>query len=59
MLSSSEKERLIDKLISSLDKSDKVIDLLWEKEAKGRINAYSLRKINAVIPLHKVATHPG
>jgi putative addiction module component (TIGR02574 family) len=35
-----EKADLIDKLLSSLDKSDKEIDKLWSKEVENRINAY-------------------
>lgn len=48
MLKSSEKAQLIDKLISSLDKSDNDIDELWKKEAEDRINAYEQGKIKAV-----------
>jgi len=44
---------LIDKLISSLDKSDKEIDELWAREAEDRIYAYDQRKIKA-ISLEKV-----
>jgi putative addiction module component (TIGR02574 family) len=43
-----EKAQLIDKLISSLDKSDKEIDKLWSKEAEDRIDAYDQGKINSV-----------
>ncbi len=35
-----EKADLVDKLLSSLDKSDKEIDKLWTKEVEDRINAY-------------------
>jgi putative addiction module component (TIGR02574 family) len=35
-----EKADLIDKLLSSLDKSDKEIDKIWAKEVENRINAY-------------------
>ena len=52
-LSPSEKARLIDKLISSLDKPDKEIDELWAKEAEDRIDAYDQGKIK-VISLEKV-----
>ncbi len=52
-LKPSEKAQLIDKLISSLDKSDKEIDELWAKEAEDRIDAYDLGKIKA-ISLEKV-----
>jgi putative addiction module component (TIGR02574 family) len=47
-LKSSEKAKLIEKLISSLDKSDKEIDQLWSKEAESRIDAYDQGKIRAV-----------
>jgi putative addiction module component (TIGR02574 family) len=52
-LSPSEKAQLIDKLISTLDKSDKEIDELWAKEAEDRIDAYDQGKIKA-ISLEKV-----
>jgi hypothetical protein len=39
-LSPSQKAQLIDKLISSLDKSAREIDELWAKEAEDRIDAY-------------------
>jgi putative addiction module component (TIGR02574 family) len=52
-LKPSEKAQLIEKLIASLDKSDKEIDALWAKEAEDRINAYDLGKIKA-ISLEKV-----
>lgn len=48
MLSPSEKAQLIDKLISTLDKSDKEIDVLWSKEAEDRIDAYDQGKIKAI-----------
>jgi len=44
----SEKAQLIDKLISSLDKSDKEIDELWAKEAEDRIDAYDQGKLKAI-----------
>lgn len=49
----SQKAELIDKLLSSLDKSDKEIDELWAKEAENRIDAYDQGKIMA-ISLEKV-----
>ena len=52
-LKPSEKAQLIDKLISSLDKSDKEIDALWAREAEDRIDAYDQGKIKA-ISLEKV-----
>ena len=48
LLRPSEKARLIDKLISSLDKPDKEIDELWAKEAEDRIDAYDQGKLKAV-----------
>lgn len=47
-LNPSEKAQLIDKLISTLDKSDKEIDELWAKEAEDRIDAYDQGKIKAI-----------
>jgi len=52
-LKPSEKAQLIDKLISTLDESDKEIDELWAKEAENRIDAYDQGKIKA-ISLEKV-----
>ena len=43
-----QKAQLIDKLISSLDMSDKEIDELWAKEAEDRIEAYNAGKMKAV-----------
>ena len=47
-LTISEKAQLIDRLISSLDQSDKKIDVLWAKEAENRIDAYEQGKIPAI-----------
>jgi len=47
-LKPSEKAKLIDKLLSSLDVPDKKIDELWAKEAENRINAYEQGKIKTV-----------
>ena len=47
-LKPSEKAQLIDKLISTLDKSDKEIDELWAREAEDRIEAYDQGKIKAI-----------
>jgi putative addiction module component (TIGR02574 family) len=52
-LSPSEKAQLIDKLISTLDKSDKEIDKLWAEEVEDRLDAYDQGKIKA-ISLEKV-----
>ncbi|MGB9500435.1 MAG: addiction module protein [Dissulfuribacterales bacterium] len=48
ILRSSEKARLIDQLIFSLDKPDTEIDKLWAKEAEVRIDAYDQGKLKAV-----------
>lgn len=47
-LKPSEKAKLIEKLISVLNRSDKEIDQLWSKEAESRIDAYDQGKIRAV-----------
>jgi putative addiction module component (TIGR02574 family) len=47
-LSPSEKAQLIDKLISTLDKSDKEIDELWAKESEDRIDAYEQGELKAI-----------
>jgi putative addiction module component (TIGR02574 family) len=47
------KAQLIDKLFTSLDKSDKEIDELWAKEVEERIEAYDQGKIK-VISLEKI-----
>lgn len=49
----SEKAQLIDKLISSLDKSDEEIDKLWANEAEDRIDAFDQGRLKA-ISLEKV-----
>ncbi len=52
-LTPSEKAKLIDKLISNLDKPDKEIDELWAREAEDRLDAYDQGRIKA-ISLEKV-----
>jgi len=47
-LAPTEKAKLIDKLLSSLDKPDKELDKLWAKEAEDRIEAYEQGKIRAL-----------
>jgi putative addiction module component (TIGR02574 family) len=47
-LSPFEKAKLIDKLISSLDKPDKEIDGLWAEEVEDRIDAYDKGKLKSV-----------
>jgi len=43
-----EKIKLVDQLISSLDKPDKDIDKLWAEEAESRLDAYKQGKLKAV-----------
>ena len=47
-LTSAEKAKLIDKLLSSLDHPDKEIDQLWAEEAESRIDAYEQGKLKAL-----------
>jgi putative addiction module component (TIGR02574 family) len=47
-LKPAEKAKLIDKLLSSLDKPDPEIDKLWAEEAENRIDAYERGEIRAV-----------
>jgi len=47
-LAPTEKAKLIDKLLSSLDKPDKELDKLWAKEVEDRIEAYEQGKIRAL-----------
>ncbi len=47
-LKPSEIAQLIDKLISSLDKSDNEMDEFWVREAEDRIAAYDQGKIKAI-----------
>jgi putative addiction module component (TIGR02574 family) len=47
-LSPFEKAQLVDKLISTLDKSDEEIDKLWEKETEDRIDAYDQKRIKSI-----------
>jgi len=47
-LKPSQKAELIDRLLSSLDESDKEIDECWAREAEGRIDAYEGGEIKAV-----------
>jgi putative addiction module component (TIGR02574 family) len=43
-----EKAELVDSLISSLDKSDPDLDLLWANEAESRFSAYKSGKLKSV-----------
>jgi len=47
-LSDIEKARLVDQLLSSLDKPDEAIDALWREEAEDRIQAYQAGKLKSV-----------
>lgn len=57
-LGPSEKARLIDQLISSLDRPDAEIDRLWAEEAESRLEAYEKGKLKAA-PLEKVLENYG
>jgi len=47
-LEPTEKVKLVDQLITSLDKPDKDIDELWAEEAESRLDAYRQGKLKAV-----------
>jgi putative addiction module component (TIGR02574 family) len=47
-LSAVEKVRLVDELLSSLDKPDEAIDALWRKEVEDRIVAFNTGHLRAV-----------
>jgi putative addiction module component (TIGR02574 family) len=47
-LSAVEKVRLVDELLSSLDKPDAAIDALWRKEVEDRIRAFNTGHLRAV-----------
>lgn len=40
VLNSNDRAFIVEKLLESLDKPDKDVDTLWEKEVEQRINAY-------------------
>ena len=48
-----EKARLVDCLLSSLDKPDEQIDGLWRKEVENRLEAYQAGKL-ATVSLQQV-----
>jgi putative addiction module component (TIGR02574 family) len=52
-LSAVDKARLVDKLLSSLDKPDEAMDGLWRKEVEDRLEAYRAGNLRAV-PLEQV-----
>ena len=43
-----EKARLVDCLLSSLDKPDEAIDNLWREEVEKRLEAHQAGKLNSV-----------
>jgi len=47
-LDPNEKAKLVDQLITSLDKPDKEIDKLWAEEAESRLEAYQQGNLKAV-----------
>ena len=47
-LSSEERARIVDELISSLNEPDEAIDALWRKEVEDRIEAYNSGKLQSV-----------
>ena len=47
-LSSSDRAKVVEKLISSLDTPDSVIDSIWAKEADTRIEAFEKGEIESI-----------
>ncbi len=47
-LEPTERVKLVDQLITSLDRPDKDIDKLWAEEAESRLDAYKQGKLKAV-----------
>jgi len=47
-LEPTEKVKLVDQLITSLDKPDKDMDRLWAEEAESRLDAFRQGKLKAV-----------
>ncbi len=43
-----ERAEIVDQLLQSLDKPDKEIDKLWEKEAEDRVDAFDAGDIETV-----------
>jgi putative addiction module component (TIGR02574 family) len=43
-----EKARIVDELLSSLDRPDETIDALWRKEVEDRISAYNAGSLKSV-----------
>jgi len=48
-LAAVDKARLVDKLLSSLDKPDEAMDALWRKEVEDRLEAYRAGSQRAVL----------
>ena len=48
LLEPNEKAKLVDQLITSLDKPDKEIDKLWANEAESRLDAYNRGDLKAI-----------
>jgi len=48
LLEPTEKAKLVDHLITSLDKPDKELDKLWAEEAESRLDAYKQGKLKSV-----------
>lgn len=48
LLEPTEKAKLVDQLITSLDKPDEELDKLWAQEAESRLSAYKQGKLKTV-----------
>jgi len=48
LLEPTEKAKLVDQLITSLDKPDEELDKLWAEEAESRLTAYKQGKLKTV-----------
>ena len=58
LLNPTERVRLIDQLMATIDIPDPNLDQLWKKEAENRIEAYEQGKIRAVsvqLPQYQLA----
>ena len=47
-LSLEERARIVDRLLSSLNEPDEVVDALWRKEVEDRIEAYNSGKLRSI-----------
>jgi len=52
-----EQARLVDNLLSNLDKPDANLDRLWAKEAESRLSAFKNGELKAVPIVEVVAKH--